>query len=521
MSNNIVKHDQLKDIAGDLWTKAKKRDIEALTYDPNTKTLKGTNSSNADLSVSTTLTDLVSINDRAEFKKDVSVDDAKTVSNSNIGNINGPVPSGRRTTGYRRLTSKLFTDGYVKLLRVYLPENASGTINAHVWMIKKGDSKAEDRFIEPKIYQALQVLSSGAKKYVDVTIERTFEEETFFVLRTQGEQQIQGVKNIKPEFAEDIINVNDSFNPTSPNANANWNNFNPNTEFVGHMELHGRTGIVDISKRLDEINTASGNYVLQSETTNVGGNGHANKVARLDNNGKLHADMLPSIAINEYVPASAFTHEALRQLEFQNGDIVVVTANGKVTRYLCVDKAGHSNNLTEAFVPLNDKDGIVFSVNEQTPGANGNVTVRAEHIKYNADTNAQTVKAVLDEKVSNIALKANDKKKLEITKATGVRSDVDLTEAFKANNVAYNKQIAGTNKATVDDALDALTTEVNKGIKTIKGGSPGTNGDMNVTVAESGATGITMTFGTTGGTPVQIATYMTTDEVNQIKALFT
>ena len=24
MSNNIVKHDQLKDIAGDLWTKAKK-----------------------------------------------------------------------------------------------------------------------------------------------------------------------------------------------------------------------------------------------------------------------------------------------------------------------------------------------------------------------------------------------------------------------------------------------------------------------------------------------------------------
>ena len=80
-------------------------------------------------------------------------------------------------------------------------------------MIKKGDSKAEDRFLEPKINQPLQVLSSGAKKYVDVTIERTFETETFFVLRTEGEQQIQGVKNIKSDFIDDIINVNDNFQP--------------------------------------------------------------------------------------------------------------------------------------------------------------------------------------------------------------------------------------------------------------------------------------------------------------------
>ena len=520
MSNNIVKHDQLKDIAGDLWTKAKKRDIERFEFDSTTKTLKGKNLGDTTLSIDVALTDLVSINDRAKFKQDVSVDDAKAVSNSNIGSINGTVAAGSRTTGYRGLTSKLFTDGYVKLLRIYLPTNIGNTINAHVWMIKKGASKAEDKFLEPKIIKAAPVLTSGANKYIDVEIEREFAEETFFVLRTEGNQPIQGINNIKQEFRDDIINVDAYFNPQSTDTLANWNRYNPIYDSVGHMELHGRTGIVDISKRLDEIDTASGNYVLQSETTTTGGNSNANKVARLDNNGKLNADMLPSIAINEYVPASAFTHEALRQLEFQNGDIVVVTANGKVTRYLCVDKAGHLSNLTEAFIPLNDKDGIVFSVNEQRPGANGNVTVTAEHIKYDAGS-TKNVKQVLDEKVSNITLKANDKKKLEITKATGVTSDVDLTEAFKANNVAYNKQIAGTNKATVDDALDALSTEVNKGIKTIKGGSPGTNGDMNVTVAESGATGITMTFGTTGGTPVQIATYMTTDEVNQIKALFT
>ena len=31
MSNNIVKHGQLEDIARDLWTKAKARDIEHMT----------------------------------------------------------------------------------------------------------------------------------------------------------------------------------------------------------------------------------------------------------------------------------------------------------------------------------------------------------------------------------------------------------------------------------------------------------------------------------------------------------
>ena len=44
MSNNIVKHDQLKDIAGDLWTKAKARDIKSISYEASTKKIKATNS---------------------------------------------------------------------------------------------------------------------------------------------------------------------------------------------------------------------------------------------------------------------------------------------------------------------------------------------------------------------------------------------------------------------------------------------------------------------------------------------
>ena len=523
MSNNIVKHDQLKDIAGDLWTKAKKRDIERFEFDSTTKTLKGKNSVDTTLSIDVALTDLVSINDRAKFKQDVSVDDAKTVSNSNIGNINGPVPSGRRTTGYRGLTSKLFTDGYVKLLRVYLPENASGTINTHVWMIKKGDSKAEDRFLEPKINQPLQVLSSGAKKYVDVTIERTFETETFFVLRTEGEQQIQGVKNIKSDFIDDIINVNDNFNPQTPNENANWNNFNPNTEFVGHMELHGRTGIVDISKRLDEIDTASGNYVLQSETTNTGGDAtKADKVVKLGADGKINSNMIPEIAINRVLStanqSSALTLIGDGKDRLQVGDVVVLQDTNKIYIYKGRPDGQTNNDFTRDFLEISMGNGAVKTVNTISPKANGDVTITAENINMSA-RDTTNVKTELDKKISGIALKTGDNKQLTITKADNTTSDVNLTEAFKADNISYSGQIGATTKNNVKEAIDALNTEVNRGVKSIKGGTPGTNGDLDFTATQSG-TGISMRFGT-NGTPVEIATYMTEQEVNQIKALFT
>lgn len=415
MSNNIVKHEQLRDIAGDLWTKAKKRDITTLEYDADTKTLKGKNSVDTVL-LNATLTDLVSINDRAEFKKDVSVDDAKTVSNSNIGSVNGPVAAGNRTTGYRGLTSKQFTDGYVKLLRIHLPPSASGTINAHVWMIKKGALKTEDKFLE-KTTKIATVLTSGTNKYIDVEIERKFEEETFFVLRTEGSQQIQGINNIKPEFINDIINVNDSFNPSSTTENINWNGFAPRTDLVGHMELHGRTGIVDISKRLEEINLASGNYVLQSDTTATGGTGQQGKVVKLGADGKLHTNMLPELAINRVLTANnksaALSMRGPNKEQLQLGDVVIITEEQNKV-YMCKNDATDAT-FNDAFIELSLGDGT---------------------------------------------------------------------------------------------------------IKTVAGGSPNAQGNIQVTVAEEGTEGIKVTFGSSGGTPVKIATYMTQAEVDEIKGSF-
>ena len=419
MSNHIVKHGQLEDIAGDLWTKAKKRDITALEYEADTKTIKGKNPDNPSLAISAQLTDLVSINDRAKFKKDVSVDKAGTANNLHIGTLDGD-QSQNRILGYRGLTSASFVDNYVSELIVYaksdLAENTQ--TNWNVWAIKKSDTKEQDTvkatFHKNNVQVKSITINGRAEKCVRFAIDREFDEEVYFMVRCVSHQ----VKTSLPSNTHkpDVVNISEP--PGDREGQTfSWTTNEPNNTAI--MHLVGRESISSLAEKLRK---------------------------------------------------------------------------------------------TQA-------DGIVTKVNNIAPGADGNVTVTAEHIKT-AASSTTNVKQELDKKISNITLKTGDNKKLTVTKADGQNSDVDLTEAFKANNVAYNKQIAGTNKATVDDALDALNTEVNKGVKKINNGTPDNQGNINVVVNQGGTTGITMTFGSNGGRPVEIATYMTEQEVNEIKALF-
>ena len=383
--SNLINKTGLQKFATKLWEKIKERYDDAFvdaTLTPAEKKIKFTKKKGG-ATVDVDLADYARLQDRNEFKKDVSVDDAKVVSNANIGTMNGPVPAGNRTTGYRGLTSGLFTDGYVKSLRVYLPSDASGTINAHVWMIKKGLSKAEDKFIQ-KIYQRVEVpTSAGTNKYIDVDIDRKFADETFFVIRTEGSEQIKGINNIKQEFENDIINVNDSFRPSSTTENIIWNNFDPRTNLVGHMELHGRTGIVDLSKKINELESGNENFVKHTDCVATGGTaGQAGKVVKLGNDGKLDNSLMPKIAINEYYPVSAFNNTELANVKYENGDVVVVTTNGQVSkRYLCINKRDGVDNSIEDFVELNSKDGVVTSLN----GKRGDLSLALEstetHVK--------------------------------------------------------------------------------------------------------------------------------------------
>lgn len=419
MSNHIVKHGQLEDIAGDLWTKAKKRDITALEYEADTKTIKGKNPDNPSLAISAQLTDLVSINDRAKFKKDVSVDKAGTANNLHIGTLDGD-QSQNRILGYRGLTSASFVDNYVSELIVYaksdLAENTQ--TNWNVWAIKKSDTKEQDTvkatFHKNNVQVKSITINGRAEKCVRFAIDREFDEEVYFMVRCVSHQ----VKTSLPSNTHkpDVVNISEP--PGDREGQTfSWTTNEPNNTAI--MHLVGRESISSLAEKLRK---------------------------------------------------------------------------------------------TQA-------DGIVTKVNNIAPGADGNVTVTAEHIKT-AASSTTNVKQELDKKISNITLKTGDNKKLTVTKADGQNSDVDLTEAFKANNVAYNKQIAGTNKATVDDALDALNTEVNKGVKKINNGTPDNQGNINVVVNQGGTTGITMTFGSNGGRPVEIATYMTPEEVTAIKELF-
>lgn len=419
MSNNIVKHDQLKDIAGDLWTKAKKRDIERFEYDLGTKTLKGKNSTDATLSINVELTDLVSINDRAKFKKDVSVNDAGTANNLYIGTLDGD-QSQNRILGYRGLTSASFVDNYVSELIVYaksdLAENTQ--TNWNVWAIKKSDTKEQDTvkaiFHKNNVQVKSITINGRAEKCVRFAIDREFDEEVYFMVRCVSHQ----VKTCLPSNTHkpDVVNISEP--PGDREGQTfSWTTNEPNNTAI--MHLVGRESISSLAEKLRKAQA----------------------------------------------------------------------------------------------------DGIVTKVNNIAPGADGNVTITAENVNMSS-TDTTNVKVELDKKISDITLK-NDKKKLEITKATGTTSELDLTNAFVADNISYSGSIGGVEKSNVKEAINALNEEAKKGVKKINNGTPDDQGNIAVTVNQTGTTGITMSFGANGDAPVIVATYMTQDEVNQIKGLFT
>ena len=425
MSNNIVKHGQLEDIARDLWTKAKARDIKSISYDKSSKKIKVTNAQTPALELEAELSNLASVDERTKFKKDVSVDDAGSINNLHIGRLDGG-DNLNRFSGCRGVTSKSFVDKYVSHLLVLVDPTlpVGEQTNWQVWAIKKGNTKNDD--VVWRAYHTSRTIQVPVEEYTinnttyrcaKITINEEFAEEVYFIVQCVG-KKVRVITDIPAGHTDDVVNLSKA-PPTAQNSSIEWNGYNANQNMLA-LCLVGRESITSLAEKLRK---------------------------------------------------------------------------------------------TQA-------DGIVTKVNNIAPGADGNVTITSENINLSS-TNTTTVKAELDKKISNIALHTTDKKKLTVTKADGQNSDVDLTEAFKANNVAYNKQIAGTNKATVDDALDALNTEVNKGVKKINNGTPDDQGNIAVTVNQTGTTGITMSFGANGDAPVIVATYMTQDEVNQIKGLFT
>ena len=521
MSNNIVKHGQLEDIAQTLWNKAKARDIEELTYDPATKTITGTNSSNNALSIDVELTNLASLDEKAEFKQDVSADNVAITSNRNIGTSFG-ADSKDRSLGFRRLTTDSFADGYIDHIRINIPNssinnNAGTTSRWFVWAVKQGENDKNGDTVTRVVCNnsTITVDTVDGNKFVKIPVKYSFENGTYFIVRCTTHQP-EIVNGISSEYSEDVINMNNTQPPMVPGTVVNWasgDNITRSNTVV--MQLYGRESIGSLSLKLNQVQTDGSKYVLKSETTDgTGTEARAGKVVKLGADGKLNTNMLPELAINRVLTAAnktaALNMRGQNQDQLQLGDVVIITEEQNRV-YMCKNEAT-GISFDAAFIELSLGNGTVKTVNSQRPDDTGNVSIDLEHLPK--------VKAELDKKISNITLK-NDKKHLTVTKADGHSEDVNLTEAFKANNITYGKQIAGADRATVDEALEALNREVGKGVKSIKGGTPDNNGNIEVTVAEDGADGIKVTFGTSGGTAVKIATYMTASEVEHIKGLFT
>lgn len=402
--SKLINKTRLQKFATDFWAKIKERydvafknaTISPSEGDEKHITFERINGQNPH---KVSLADYARLQDRNAFKKDVSVDDAETKNNSSIGAKAGMVNPSQRSLGARNLSSGLFTDGYVSKFRVYLENTYNQPqLSIHVWAIKKGDTKNDDRTAKAKLHRGttIPVSSGNGKKWIDIPINEAFEHDTYFVFRTGSSVNVEAISSVSAENSKHVVNLVDTTPPDDANQSLTWAGEITNT--TAYIEIFGRIGIADLNKKIDGVSADGSLYVKQDEvsTTSV-----ANKVVRLDGQGKLDANMLPSVAIGEYFEISEFTNGALQRLNhYENGDTVVVTSGADTgSRYLCINK-GATGALTNAFIKLNDKNGLVTSVNEKT----GAVTLKIE--------------ATTDK----LQLKVNDEMKSEVE----IISDTDI-----------------------------------------------------------------------------------------------
>lgn len=399
--SNLINKTGLQKFADGFWDKVKGRYDNAFVgaeIPATAKKITFTRANNRTEDVS--LEKYARLQDRNEFKKDVSVDDAGYADNSKMGKANSTVNPSERTIGARNLSSALFTDGFVSKLRVYVEDSVTIEPYIHIWAINKNSTKTQDTTNKKLEVRRVSVQGTTGNKYIDILINETFTNDVYFILRTSESLNFKAINNIDPSFADDVINLARTTPPDR--GTLDWSDAITTT--TGKFELYGRMGIVDLNKKIEKVSSDSSLYVLKSETTATGGNGNAGKVAKLGNDGKLSESMLPAIAINDFISVSAETwgEEALNGKEFQNGDTIFHEQTQK--RYLCINKDAASFN--DRFVELNSKDGVVQSVN----GKVGAITLRLEatdnEVKLNigngTDTTETAIPIISDDEITEI-----------------------------------------------------------------------------------------------------------------------
>lgn len=394
--SKLINKTRLEQFATALWTKIKGRYDDAFINAEITestveeKKLKFTKIKGGD-KVEVNLKDYARLTDKNNFEKDVTSNIGMTDNTLKLGEINGN-ENRNRTSGHRGITSKSFVDGYIDHITVLADETQSegDSTNWTVWAVKKEANRAADR-VHKRYSKTANIKSTTingvAYKTVDLPINESFSEEVYFILRCEGRPY--KVVNLRQENqSDDVVNV--SVAPGDTGSSINWERVQNN---IAVMFLVGRESIKSLSEKLDKVNSDSSTYVKHSECTVQGGNASYNgKVVKLGTDGKLHESLMPSIAINEYIEVTTFDHTTLQGKRYENGDVVVVTSGGQVVkRYLCINKLKNPDNLTEGFVELNSKDGVVTSVNTLRGDINLALVAEEARVKLDIVSGGQTV----------------------------------------------------------------------------------------------------------------------------------
>ena len=301
-------------------------------------------------------------------------------------------------------------------------------VNAEVTGINIGTVSTDNVVLEHLIKQgraraiANTYSELSCSKIISVPINRAFDQDVYFMIGAKGmlwnEARYAGVTAAGGENG--MPNVGTRLSPNS-------------TNYVGKFLMIGQGLSI---KESFEQSISANNAINQA--TSVGGNDHASKLVKLASNGKLDESLIPAIALNEVIPATD-KNNALSLIgtgvgQINRGDVVTL-ADGSIHIYKGRPTGQTDNNFDRDFLSLSVGNGTVKRVNNITPGADGNVTVLAEHIKYHANTNT-TMKQAIDGKPNTV-------------NGQGVNSNGNIT--IYSDNIAINS--SNPNK-TIKQALD-------------------------------------------------------------------
>ena len=299
--SKIVNKTKLAKTVKDLWDKCKDLNNENITNatlnaTDNKITFTKANATTVDVS----LANYARLDRNNDFNGDVSWNGGLVESNWHIGEPNNN-DSANRSLGFRGLTTKNFADGYIASLKVFVDSaaTAGATTNWKLWAIKKGATRDEDRVA--KVFESgneisLKVESTRVNNetynFVTFPINTSFTDEVYFIVRsTRTKFRVCGPAQ---QYHADVVNLNNSQPPTTEGEKVNWATNETNNTAV--MFLIGRESIGSLSEKIKKIEDTGSQYVKVTDTTNTGGQtAQADKVVKLDSNGKLNANMLPAI----------------------------------------------------------------------------------------------------------------------------------------------------------------------------------------------------------------------------------